>query len=297
MVAAKALIDTIQVLPWFDDRFYRVALADTDIRYLPSITTVLNASPKHHLAHWRGSVGNAEADRIMLLASERGTRIHHACQAVLNGGMAIHNPRYQPVYTDTQIKAMQKEYGSKLHIFDNQDDYYHVYKFVLWLREVNPICLGTELIVYDLDKGVAGSLDYLFFIKSGEYNISGAKPIWLREGFYVADLKTGKAVGDDAVLQVSKYSEALTGLLNEEVYSFKGTEYDEMLSVDGGLVIHTNASTRTGIPGLSTKVIGQKEIGESCAYFDNHLLEVWKRTNTMKPRVFDLPTALDWKTL
>ena len=51
---------------------------------LPSVTTVIGATPKPAIAEWRQRVGEAEANRISKIASGRGSRLHTLCENYLN---------------------------------------------------------------------------------------------------------------------------------------------------------------------------------------------------------------------
>jgi genome maintenance exonuclease 1 len=58
-------------------RFYQVTSKDSVIAKLPSVTTILGETKdKSGLEKWRKKVGDAEADRISLLATSRGTIMH-----------------------------------------------------------------------------------------------------------------------------------------------------------------------------------------------------------------------------
>ena len=57
-------------------RFYTI-----DKQRLPSVTTVLGAIRSLALEHWRGELGNVEADRQMGEAAEIGKAVHRLCHA------------------------------------------------------------------------------------------------------------------------------------------------------------------------------------------------------------------------
>lgn len=58
-------------------RFYQVSDGDEIIAKLPSVTTILGETKdKSGLDKWRKRVGEAEADRISLLSTSRGTIMH-----------------------------------------------------------------------------------------------------------------------------------------------------------------------------------------------------------------------------
>ena len=58
------------------------AVVGTDLVY-PSITRVLAAKPKPHLAAWRKRVGDDEAKRISQAAAGRGTKLHSLAERYL----------------------------------------------------------------------------------------------------------------------------------------------------------------------------------------------------------------------
>lgn len=68
-------------------RYYKV-----DGERLVSVTTVLSVIEKPGLAHWRGSVGNDEADRISTEAAEHGTAIHGYVERFNRGDCGPYGP-------------------------------------------------------------------------------------------------------------------------------------------------------------------------------------------------------------
>jgi len=103
--------------------------------------------------------------------------------------------------------------------------------------------------VYSVIHEFAGTADLIFYIpKSGEYSISGKVPVWLEEGWWLGDYKTGKNVSDTAKYQMASYLVAL-----EEMYSIK---------LQGAMVLHTNAKTQTGIKGFKAHVFDRKKMLE-----------------------------------
>lgn len=55
-------------------RFYTI-----DNQRFPSVTTVLGVIKSFELEHWRGELGNVEADRIAEQAAEVGRTVHYLC--------------------------------------------------------------------------------------------------------------------------------------------------------------------------------------------------------------------------
>ncbi len=283
----------IKSVSWFDDRFYRIERGD-EAKYFPSVTTVLGVTSKPFLMQWVGDIGTREANLRKNEAAESGTRVHHACQSIMDGGLAIFNPRYRPEYTSEQISELREKHDYRLHVIDNQEDWIRIWRFVQWVKVVNPIYIASEVIVYDEKNEVAGSLDYLFYIAPGKYMVNGAKPIELG-GFTVVDLKSGKILDDDQDIQISKYSSMLNGLVKSRDLTFDNVKMPELknMQVTSACILHVQAQTKGGIQGVSTKIVGSEAIQSNTAYFDNNLLPVWRRRNANKqPKVFDMPIEL-----
>ncbi|MCZ2144081.1 MAG: hypothetical protein LC102_11720 [Ignavibacteriales bacterium] len=247
-----------EMVNWFDQHYYRIGS-----RFLPSVTTVLGASPKWYLANWRGDVGNAEADRIMKEAQIHGSNVHGFLNHLLNGGSLVFNQ-------ETNEKGF-------INVRD-QFEFLHIYKVVQFLNIVKPKILMSEEIIWSDKYEFAGTMDLLMDVEEGEYPVNGAKPIFLEGGVYVADLKTGKSIGNEAFWQTSAYAEALkehTGL-----------------QVAGTMILHTQSGNAKGIEGFGVKVRNSEEVSLD---FENFLkvYEVWKiAPNPAKPKIFQMPQTL-----
>lgn len=247
-----------EMVNWFDQHYYRIGS-----RFLPSVTTVLGASPKWYLANWRGDVGNAEADRIMKEAQFQGSNVHGYLNHLLNGGSLVFNK-------ETSEKGC-------INVRD-QFEFLHIYKVVQFLNIVKPKILMSEEILWSDKYEFAGTMDLLMDVEEGEYPVNGAKPIFLEGGVYVADLKTGKSIGNEAFWQTSAYAEALkehTGL-----------------QAAGTMILHTQSGNAKGIEGFGVKVRNSEEVSLD---FENFLkvFEVWKiAPNPSKPKIFQMPLSL-----
>jgi len=247
-----------EMVNWFDQHYYRIGS-----KFYPSVTTVLGASPKWYLGNWRGDVGNVEADRIMKEAQIHGSNVHGFLNHLLNGGSLIFN----------------QETNEKGHInVRDQFEFLHIYKVVQFLNIVKPKILMSEEIIWSDKYEFAGTMDLLMDVEEGEYPVNGAKPIFLDGGVYVADLKTGKSIGNEAFWQTSAYAEALkehTGL-----------------QVTGTMILHTQSGNAKGIEGFGIKVRNSEEVSLD---FENFLkvYEVWKiAPNPAKPKIFQMPQTL-----
>jgi len=268
----------IKMTSWFDDRFYRIENEAGEVKYFPSVTSVLSATPKPFLYRWRGDVGNELADKRMMEAGDRGTRIHHACYAISNKGCVIFNPWQSPNYTKAEIDALQSEYFDRpFVILPNQEEMYQVTKFDAWLKTVKPEIITSEAIVYSLQHEIAGTLDYLFKIQEGDYLVAGKQPLHLEAGLYIADLKTSKQLDDDHYMQIAAYAK----LAQETGFEIKGA-----------MLIHTTADTKFGIEGLTTKLSLPEQIETDWQDFLS-VKQVFKRKfANNKPTIFEFPAIL-----
>lgn len=264
-------------IEYYDDRFYKIETESDKgpvIDYLESVTTVLGAYPKPFLARWRGEVGNREADLRMREGQDKGTNIHEACRLLTQGFKVVHVPKNQVVPAPEEGVIVVK----------SQEEYLAIYRFFQWIKAVKPKILASEMTVYSMAEHAAGTMDYLFEIEEGEYLIDGKKPIKLEKGIYLADLKSGAQVDDDAYLQVGTYAN-----FYEEMFDDLTEDFQE---IKGTLIIHTGASTKTGIAGLSTHVRNREDLMKDYEDFKS-VHKVWKRKNAgLEPKTYDFPQEL-----
>lgn len=273
------------MIEWFDNHFYKIkyqldGAADV-VEYLPSVTTKLNIIAKPFLAQWRGDIGNREADMRVFESSERGVRIHHAWYTLTTGGVVLYQPFQHPNYTLEEIEQIKEANLGNVAIVKFQDEMYDVYKLSKWLKVVKPTILHSEKIVYSVNNRDAGTVDNIFGIEEGDYEINGKKPIHIPKGIYVVDLKSGKVVDDNAFMQTAVYAAC--------------AEEMGLGEINGTLILHTGSSMKTGIEGLATLYRSKEEMGKD--YQDYRLAAaLWERKNAdMKPKVFEFPSLLTLK--
>jgi genome maintenance exonuclease 1 len=106
---------------------------------LPSVTTVLSHFKAIGLRKWRDRVGDAEADRVMKRASERGTRFHSMLEKYLKNDPFF----YEEVMPDLRQNFLDVE--DTLDLIDN-------------IRHI-------EAPLYSRQLGIAGRTDVI-----GDYN-------------------------------------------------------------------------------------------------------------------------------
>lgn len=274
----------VKMIEWFDSRFYKIKYQKEDVEicdYFASVTTKLGIISKPFLAHWRGSVGNREADLRSFEASERGVRIHSAWYSLTTGGAVLYNPFQNPNYSKEEIEKLQEEYLGNVSVVQYQDEMYDVFKLKRWLEIVKPKIILSEKTVYSLKNKDAGTLDNLMEIEEGKYLVSGKEPIHIPGGIYVVDLKSGKEVDENANMQTACYADCV-----EEM---------EIAKIEGTLILHTGSKVRNGIEGLSTILRNKDEMRQD--YSDYRLASaLWERKNAdARPRVFEFPSLLTMK--
>jgi len=277
----------IKLCEWFDQHWYKIELDDKKIKYLPSVTTKLNAMPKPFLARWRGDIGNREADLRLYEAGDKGTRIHYAASILAKDGVVIYNPYNHSNYTIEDIEKLRNEYeDSEIFILQDQDEMWQVAKFKAWLDEVKPEIAAYDKTVYDIENNEAGTIDFIFKIETGFYDVAGSDPFPLEEGYYIVDLKSSKQLQDEHYLQIAAYTKmAANQIVNED-------------KIKGALIIHTNAlKTKKGIEGLTTKFSNMKKIEEDYKLYRN-VSTIWERINTnAHPKMIEFPSLITLKEI
>lgn len=261
-------------IQWFDDRFYKI-----NDKFFPSVTTILGVVNKPFLGIWRGQVGNWEADRIINEALNKGSIIHAAIEILLHKGKVIFNSSKNPAYSEAELTELMSELKVPYIVLTEQQQHLEVYRFAKWVEEVKPQMVYSELKIASMQYEYAGTLDGIFDIKDGLYSVNGSKPIEIKEGRYLIDYKTGKEVDDNYFMQLSAYLKAYE-------------EEDRDNEISGGIIIHTNAQTKGKIEGLKTVVRTREELELD---FQDFLAvkKVFDRTNSIKPKIIELPSILE----
>jgi hypothetical protein len=269
----------IKMVEYFDDHFYKITFDENTVEWYPSVTTKLSVSPKPFLSRWRGDVGNREADLRIYDASNRGKRIHYACTVLVNNGAVILNPFECPHYSKEEIDDIKGK--AEMFVLQDQNEMIQVNRFQKWLNRTGAKIICSDTVVYDDQYKEAGTLDFVFDIPQGNYEISGKEPVPLASGIYVVDLKSGNEVYDEAYMQISAYAKMYLQMHQELKDQFQG-----------GLIIHTNSLLKSGIPGLKTHVRTKEEMRQDYLDFRN-VAAVWMRTNKdIEPKYFEIPSLI-----
>lgn len=270
----------IKLVEWFDEHYYIVT--EKGVEYaLPSVTTKLSVNPKPFLAIRRGEIGNREMNLRMREAQEKGSLVHLACAVVANGGAAVYNPPFykRQNFTERQLSALRRKYHGKLIVLPSQETHLMTVRFNSLLELFHPRIVATEKTVYSIHLNLAGTMDYLVFLRKGVYQISRLNSIAIPEsGFYIWDIKTGMASTDHG-MQLAAYA---------MIYK----DMAEGRNVKGAMILYLDANIRTGIEG--TKIVSVN-IVQSWKRFKN-VERVWDDNNEeAKPTKFQFPLLITRK--
>lgn len=274
----KEIIEVKQI-DWFDSHWYRIRYLNEEKaeieEYFASVTTKLGVLAKPHLLRWYGEIGYQEARRKTREAADRGTRIHWAWYIYVNNGAIIYNNPQTPAYTREEIEEIYKKFKGNVWILEDQLEHWDFLKLVEMFKRLDPQIVESEKKVFNIEHHEAGTADNLFNIKEGKYEISGATPLSLPGGMYVGDLKTGAAISNENLMQISAY-----------VYCAESMGYD---TFQGALIYHTQGKSKKGIEGLSVTHLTRDEIAQHYADYRD-VSRVWERqAKGSKPIIRQLP--------
>lgn len=268
----------IPSVTYFDDRFYLVEKGGVK-HYIPSVTTKLAIEAKPFLYRYYAELGWDQARKKLHEAGDRGTRIHYAMYIYLMGGAVIFNPWNSPKFTDDEIQKIKTEKNGLITILSNQDEMVAAWKIQQFFDRVKPKIKHLEMTVYSIEDDIAGTLDAALEIEKGVYDVSGLKGLTIpSSGIWIVDLKTGNQVSESAWAQIAPYSVA---------YERMG-----LGETQGGLILHTSASTKKGIPGFSAETRTAKELVFHYEIY-KHLSAVFDARNpNLGPIAFEFPSII-----
>jgi len=146
--------------------------------WYPSVTMITGIYPKGAgFARWLGNAESLQdAERIRDEAGARGTRVHHACEALLNN---------EPITFDDY---MTKE---NLNFTQAVDEWQCLQGFIRWTEDHQPEMISTETTVLSEVHKYGGTFDLACKI-DGE--------------IHIVDFKTSSAIYPSHFLQVQAYA-------------------------------------------------------------------------------------------
>jgi PD-(D/E)XK nuclease superfamily len=204
-----------------DERWYAKAVSNTatglpEFKALPSVTWIVSVYPKLGLQKLRDELGAEETDLLKKLGGERGSKVHEAITAIIQGQEVRVDSHFTNPTTGLPEELTAEEVGM-------------VAAFVEWKKVVNPKFLTWDRNVYSEKYGFAGTLDAIAEI-GGEV--------------VLIDFKTSKVIGTDYEMQVSAYRAAIVSGENNEVYdAFRGRPIKIAILQLGTKPLKTNPAT------------------------------------------------------
>lgn len=152
-----------QRIHFLDERFY----LHENGQYYPSVTTILNVYPKGPaFLQWVKDVGN-NAKMIAERAAESGTKVHQACEHLINGRELI---------WDDKTYSLEEWRG--------------ILRFYDFASRFNPVWEASEVSTFSLKYKYAGTIDII--CKIGDVR-------------YLIDIKFGNAIYTTYFLQMAAY--------------------------------------------------------------------------------------------
>lgn len=178
-----------------DERWYAKVVSDPadglpTFAFLPSVTWILSVFPKLGLMKLRDELGADELEMLKKLGGERGSKVHEACSAIIEG---------KEVRLDSKFINPNTQVEEEL----TADEARYIMAFVAWVKAEEPEFLVWDKTIYSEKHGYAGTLDFIARLPKRENAI------------YLVDIKTSKVIGTDYAMQVSSYKEPIVNLEND----------------------------------------------------------------------------------
>ena|SRR3990167_3195606 len=135
----------IELAETLTDHWYNVFLGKKKIGTFPSSTTILHAYPQSEfLTKWIADNGWQESQSIKSAAGERGTMVHKAIEALLNGTQ---------LWKGGMVPGMTRTISV--------EEWFKLTTFVDFYHECRPKLIANELPVFSKKYGYCGRTDYI----------------------------------------------------------------------------------------------------------------------------------------
>jgi hypothetical protein len=152
--------------------------------FYPSSTWICSYYPKgKQYMKWLADKGWDNAEEIKNAAGEKGSRVHHACDDLMEGNEVKIDAQYPD--KDGEMAELTAE------------EYWTCMTFRKFLEDEQPEILGIEYTLLNHEHKYAGTVDIKCRIKSDNY-----------EAVWILDIKTSADVYPSHEIQVSSYKEA-----------------------------------------------------------------------------------------
>lgn len=169
-----------------DERWYWKPIVDPKKqiafgKWVPSVTYITSFYPKGKFFENFLKAKGDESEQIKLLAGEKGSKIHQAIADIIGGKEVGMDYKYINPTTENEEELRPDEYEA-------------IQSFVDWAKEVKPITIAHDVVVFSDKYDYAGTVDYICMI--------GECP-------YIVDFKSGSGFYPKDELQVSAYRQAV----------------------------------------------------------------------------------------
>jgi len=175
-----------------DERWYIKPTIDLktglpSYQYVPSVTWICEHYPKGiGFYKWLANKGWDEAEALKEAAADKGSKVHQAIKALLEGQTIKINSKF----VDSEIDTEEQKKEEALTL----EEYECIISFSTWFKENRPKVLRHEFVVFEDTLSYAGTIDL-------EAEIEGIP--------YIIDYKTSQSIWPSHKLQVSAYKHAL----------------------------------------------------------------------------------------
>jgi len=149
--------------------------------YYPSSTWIAGYYPKGiGFYKWLADKGWDEAEALKVAAGEKGSKVHQATEILEKG---------ETISIDSMLINPRTLESEELTV----EEYEAIISYGNWFNATKPEVLAVEMVVFNEENVYAGTLDRIMRIDG---------QIW------IVDLKTGKSIWQEHILQISSYSHA-----------------------------------------------------------------------------------------
>lgn len=276
---------------FFDDRFYKFIFGkipsselthiphrlieqerNNTIVYFPSATTIIGGGQPTPFGIIKkiGRVGLEQSEYEKHIAGLKGSRVHEATALLDTNKTAL-----VWEYADLENKELKKQIGRKKKYLMTQEELLLCMRYKNILDIVKPELISSEFKVFNWKYCYAGTLDRVWKIKEGVYdvrnNLVPSGSIYLPEGNYIIDLKTGY-VEEKYLMQSAAYSKAFESL--------------EGNIITGTIIVDLKADSRTGIPGTKFYISFNNNEYNSANYKHKKSTDDWFNSFLNRRNVF-----------
>lgn len=173
----------------FDERWYAKPSVNPttglpEYSFVPSVTWIAGHYPKGVAFYkWLADKGWDEAEAIKQAAADKGSKVHLAIKALIDGEEVRMDSRF------TNSEGVLEELKVA--------EYEAILSFADWYNETKPEVLASEYVVFNDEYGYAGTIDL-------KCRIAGKT--------YIVDFKSGQNIWPEYELQLSAYKHAEKGV-------------------------------------------------------------------------------------